>query len=596
MISYTPNGVYGTDCVKALRSLPAGSVDLVFADPPFNIGYEYDEYKDRKDSRAYQDWTRKWMKGVADVLKPDGTFWLAIGDEYAAELKLIAQGEMGFVTRSWVIWYYTFGVNCKRKFNRSHAHLFHFVKDPKQFTFNAAEIRVPSARMLVYADRRANPDGRLPDDTWILRPQDLQDGFIEDQDVWYFPRVCGTFKQRAGWHGCQMPELLLDRVIRTSSHPGDVVMDPFAGSGTTLAVAKKLHRKWIGFEISKRYVKQINDRLSCIRPGDSADGEEDPRTSAPQTPLTSPAQRRRARGRRSCQQTRTEKEDSRITFRDEVSKKCAQIAAGNGEFATALTYAFITSSDGFSIDRMLTDPGLDKRFHEVCHNLGIPGSETSWNVQLLALRKTGRLQGLPRRRRTSIPWDDLDQFVFASEIAWQLLAEQRKTSLDGILCNPGLALEFDRIAERFAPGWSPFHYRWGALTLRKKAKEKRKSAEKLPRPLSRRSFARQSLATEKLGEIPIDGGLYLLKAADQNLYLGETSVLRRRLENQCGSLDSFLESLGRNDVCMSDVRIRLLPLGGFNRETRWGMQFQALDRLGSKRPRVNYFGQVDDAA
>ena len=177
------------------------------------------------------------------MLKPAGTFWLAIGDEYAAELKLIFHRELGLTLRSWVIWYYTFGVNCTRKFSRCHAHLFHFVKDPKRFTFNDEAIRVPSARQLVYADARANPRGRLPDDTWILRPQDVPDGFAADDDTWYFPRVCGTFKERAGWHGCQMPEQLLGRIIRACTDPGDLVLDPFAGSGTTLAVAKKLGRR-----------------------------------------------------------------------------------------------------------------------------------------------------------------------------------------------------------------------------------------------------------------------------------------------------------------------------------------------------------------
>ena len=124
------------------------------------------------------------------------------------------------------------------------------VKDPDEFTFNAEAIRVPSARQLVYGDRRANPTGRLPDDTWILRPQDLPDGFTAEEDTWYFPRVCGTFKERAGWHGCQMPEQLLGRIIRACSNPGELVLDPFAGSGTTLAVAKKLGRRYLGFELS----------------------------------------------------------------------------------------------------------------------------------------------------------------------------------------------------------------------------------------------------------------------------------------------------------------------------------------------------------
>jgi site-specific DNA-methyltransferase (adenine-specific) len=105
-------------------------VDLVFADPPFNIGYDYDVYHDRRVHDHYLRWTRQWGMEVNRVLKPTGTFWLAIGDEYAAQLKLIVQNELDFSCRSWVIWYYTFGVNCTKKFSRSHAHLFHFVKDP----------------------------------------------------------------------------------------------------------------------------------------------------------------------------------------------------------------------------------------------------------------------------------------------------------------------------------------------------------------------------------------------------------------------------------------------------------------------------------
>jgi site-specific DNA-methyltransferase (adenine-specific) len=270
------SGLILGDCVEQLRKLEAGSVDLAFADPPFNIGYQYDIYDDRKEVDAYLDWTRTWTREVARVLKPDGSFWLAIGDEFAAELKMIVHRDLGLTPRSWVIWYYTFGVNCKYKFSRSHAHLLYFVKDPTAFTFNLDTIRVPSARQLIYADARANPSGRLPDDTWILRPQDVPGGFSPLEDTWYVPRVCGTFKERAGWHGCQMPEQLLGRIIRASSNPGDLVLDPFAGSGTTLTVAKKLNRRYLGYELSPDYAERARGRLEAAEPGQPLEGSDEP--------------------------------------------------------------------------------------------------------------------------------------------------------------------------------------------------------------------------------------------------------------------------------------------------------------------------------
>jgi site-specific DNA-methyltransferase (adenine-specific) len=135
----------------------------------------------------------------------------------------------------------------------------------------------------VYADARSNPNGRLPDDTWILRPQDLPNGFQPNEDTWYFSRVCGTFKERAGWHGCQMPEQLLGRIIRVTSNPGDLVLDPFAGSGTTLVAAKKLGRRWLGFELSPNYAAQVLARLDAAKEGQPLKGAEDPKLSAPST-------------------------------------------------------------------------------------------------------------------------------------------------------------------------------------------------------------------------------------------------------------------------------------------------------------------------
>jgi DNA modification methylase len=262
----TQDEIITGDSLKVLAGLPSGCADLVFADPPFNIGYEYDVYNDRRGKEDYLAWTDRWLAQVMRVLSPTGAFFLAIGDEFAAEHK-VRVDTLGLALRNWIVWHYTFGVNCSKKFNRSHAHIFYYVRDPKRYTFNPEEIRVPSARMTTYADRRANPVGKLPDDTWVLRPQECEDHFRADQDTWFVSRVCGTFRERTE-HPCQMPEAVLERIIRVATNPGDLVIDPFAGSGTTLAVAKKLERHFLGVELSEKYAEGIRNRLAQIDLGD----------------------------------------------------------------------------------------------------------------------------------------------------------------------------------------------------------------------------------------------------------------------------------------------------------------------------------------
>lgn len=257
------NDIWTGDSLTLLQRLPDRCVDLVFADPPFNIGYQYDQYQDKKSKPAYLDWTEQWLAAVTRTLKPHGSLFVAIGDEYAAEIK-VRLDALGLTMRNWIIWHYTFGVNCQRKFNRSHAHIFYYVRDPKRFTFNPDDIRVPSARMTTYADRRANPVGKLPDDTWVLRPQETDEHFQSDSDTWSVSRVCGTFRERTE-HPCQMPEALLERILRVASNVGDLVLDPFAGSGTTLAVAKRLRRQYLGMELSEAYVHGIRERLLGVQ-------------------------------------------------------------------------------------------------------------------------------------------------------------------------------------------------------------------------------------------------------------------------------------------------------------------------------------------
>lgn len=270
--------VVAGDCLETMACWPAQSLDLIFADPPYNIGYQYDQYQDRRSDEEYIRWTYDWIDACARLLKPSGSFYILIGDEYAAETRLhLKQLERDgkLVFRNWIIWHYTFGQNCRTKFNRSHAHLFYAVgsatgkglkagKGGKlPFTFNRDAVAVPSARQTTYADARANPAGKLPDDTWYLRPQETQGHYFKpDEDTWYVSRLCGTFKERQGWHPCQLPESLLERIVKLSSNPDDVVFDPFVGSGTTLTVAAKLGRRWLGCELSEEYARRAVERIT----------------------------------------------------------------------------------------------------------------------------------------------------------------------------------------------------------------------------------------------------------------------------------------------------------------------------------------------
>ncbi len=241
------NSIIQGDCIEVLNEIDKPVADLIFADPPFNIGYKYDKYYDRVKSKNYIAWTQTWMKACKKVLKPNGSFYIAIGDDYAANVKTIAD-EIGLTMRNWIIWHYTFGQQTTKKFARSHTHIFYFVNDKGNFTFNDHAVGIPSDRQLLYNDKRANPKGKMPDDVWNQ----------------YF-RVCGTFKERAQWHPCQMPESLLRRIIMASSNLKDCVLDPFSGSGTTAAAAIQLDRKYIGIDMSKQYVENCRKRLEELK-------------------------------------------------------------------------------------------------------------------------------------------------------------------------------------------------------------------------------------------------------------------------------------------------------------------------------------------
>lgn len=261
--------VYLGDCVKVLKAIPDNSVDLVATDPPFNIGLAYDLYEDKKDYKAYLDWSREWIGECARILAPHGSMFVCIGDEYAAEINVLLK-EAGLFWRNWLVWYYTFGENQKGKFNRCHTHIHYFTKSSTDYRFNPDAVKVPSARQEKYKDKRAKDGGKLPDDVWESSElEDTSPSRLPD-DVWKVSRVCGTFKERIvevapngkkTAHPCQMPLSVMDRIIRCSTEAGDIVVDPFCGTGTTAAAAKALGRKFITIDMSEKYAKVAAGRV-----------------------------------------------------------------------------------------------------------------------------------------------------------------------------------------------------------------------------------------------------------------------------------------------------------------------------------------------
>lgn len=242
---------------------------LIFADPPYNIDWDYDKYQDKKSVSTYLAGAKAWISQIHAALTFHGSFWLAIGDELVSEMDVLCKS-LGFFKRGHVLWYYTFGVNCVNNFTRSHTHLLYYTKHRTKFIFNAdlKALRVPSARQLIYNDKRADPNGRLPDNTWILRPQNVPAIDGAESDTWHIPRVAGTFKERTFRKQGrehkgppQLPVLLLERIITACSKPGDLVVDPFSGTGTTGVAALRLGRHYVGMDISKNYNKAATPRL-----------------------------------------------------------------------------------------------------------------------------------------------------------------------------------------------------------------------------------------------------------------------------------------------------------------------------------------------
>lgn len=238
--------ILNVDVYKGLDSIAADwpKARLIFADPPYNIGIDYGNgvKADLLKPDRYMAWVNGWITRAIDCLTPDGSLWVMIGDEYAAEYGVLLKSK-GLTIRSWIKWYETFGVNCANKFNRTSRHIFYCVRDPNDFVFNSDPVSRPSDRQTKYNDKRANPAGKIWDDVWMI------------------PRLTQSCNERMPEFPTQLPLDLVSAIVECASVPGDLIIDPFNGSGTTGVAAVSSGRKYVGIELSERFASLSETRI-----------------------------------------------------------------------------------------------------------------------------------------------------------------------------------------------------------------------------------------------------------------------------------------------------------------------------------------------
>lgn len=247
------------DCLETLKNMKDESVDLIFADPPYNLGKDFgndsDSWKDRKE---YLDWCYRWIDECFRVLKKDGTFYLMNSTQNIPYISIYLQENYCIIND--IVWAYdSSGVQSKKKYGSLYEPIIMATKSSKaKYTFNYQDILVEAKtgakRGLI--DYRKNP------------PQPYNTEKVPG-NVWEFARVRFKMDEYEN-HPSQKPEALLERIIKASSNPGEIVMDPFGGSFSTAAVAVRLGRKAISMDINKEYYK-IGIRRTGI--SDTYEGE-----------------------------------------------------------------------------------------------------------------------------------------------------------------------------------------------------------------------------------------------------------------------------------------------------------------------------------
>ena len=246
--------VYVGDSRELLRQVPEcrdQQVQLIFADPPFNWNVPYDEWDDGMPREEFLEFTRDWLDGCIDALTPTGALWVNIPDDTAAEI-VVHLKSRGMQMVNWCIWHYRFGQNTTASFINSKVHALYFAKDRSDRIWNGDDILEPSDRATTYFDPRT------------IEKKEGRAGLRLPMDVWYgqyWGRIQGNNKERRANHQNQIPEVYLERAILATSNPGDLVLDPFLGSGTTATVARALGRPSIGLEYSAANAASAVERI-----------------------------------------------------------------------------------------------------------------------------------------------------------------------------------------------------------------------------------------------------------------------------------------------------------------------------------------------
>lgn len=241
------------DCLDLLQTVPDGTVDLVFADPPYNIGKQFGTFIDCWPSdEAYIAWCKQWLLLCIQKLKPTGSLYVMSSTQLMPYFDLFLREHLTILSR--IVWHYdSSGVQARRYFGSLYEPLLHCVRDARSYTFNAQDIQVPA---------RTGAIRKLVDYRKTI-PSPYKSSKVPG-NVWYFPRVRYRMAEYEV-HPSQKPEALLERIILASSRPGDLILDPFAGTATTNAVAQRLGRCSIGIELQREYYKQGLRRLKLAQ-------------------------------------------------------------------------------------------------------------------------------------------------------------------------------------------------------------------------------------------------------------------------------------------------------------------------------------------